>query len=161
MYADVVFPSPLEQTFTYLVPEGMVEDIRVGQRVLVPFGRRRMTGFVVALKDESDVEKVRPIEDILETEPSFTPEILSLARWMSDYYLCSWGEALRACLPAGLVFQTKLVLELTEKATPEAVAELQKRSPLQAEVLRTILERGLRSAGAVARRMRRQGVYQA
>ncbi len=85
MYADVVFPSPLEQTFTYLVPDGMVEDIQVGQRVLVPFGRRRMTGFVVALKEETDVEKVRPIEDILETEPSFNPEILSLARWMSDY----------------------------------------------------------------------------
>ncbi len=161
MYADVVFPSPLEQTFTYLVPEGMAGDIRVGQRVLVPFGRRRMTGFVVALKEETDLEKVRPIEDILETEPSFTPEILDLARWMSNYYLCSWGEALRACLPAGLVFQTKLVLELTGKATPEAVAELEKRSPLQANVLRTILERRLRSAGAVARRMRRQGVYQA
>ena len=161
MYADVVFPSPLEQSFTYLVPEGMAGDIQVGQRVLVPFGRRRLTGFVVGLKEETDVEKVRPIEDILETEPSFTPEILELARWMSEYYLCSWGEALRACLPAGLLSQTRLVLEPTEKATKEAVAELQKRSPLQAKVLAKVLGGGVRTVGMLTRRLGRQGIHQA
>ncbi len=96
---DVALPLPVHSTFTYSV-EGPVPP--VGTRVLVPFRREEKIGWIVKAGSESEVDRVRPILDILEEEPSAPPELMHLAEWIADYYLAPLGMVLKTILPSVL-----------------------------------------------------------
>ncbi|MCH8156283.1 MAG: primosomal protein N' [Nitrospinae bacterium] len=114
-YADVVFNLPLKGAFTYEIPARFNGMVRRGMRVFVPFGRRKLTGYVVALSDRNEKNiTLKPIEDLPDTEPVISEELLSLTRWISEYYHSSWGEAIKAALPAGLDDESLDKLALTE-----------------------------------------------
>jgi primosomal protein N' (replication factor Y) len=110
-YVDVVFPAPPHRILTYSVPEVFQADLRPGHRVLVPLGRRRVVGFAVALLEKTRIPEVKPIEDIMDPDPLFSGELLRLTRWVSEYYLASWGETLRTALPPGLAGTSQLLVE--------------------------------------------------
>lgn len=107
-FVEVALPVPLNRVFTYSVPEEELSAPKLGQRVRVPFGKRRLIGFVVAvhseLPDDLDVDpaKLRPTIEFLDDEPLVTSEILRLTEWTADYYASFWGEMLKAALPAGM-----------------------------------------------------------
>src|SRR6266404_7825834 len=126
MFAEVAVPVYVRQTFTYRLPGDMVSSARVGCRVLVPFGKKFLTGFLVGLHEtlESEVEEVdiKDVEELLDQSPVITPEIMELTRWVSDYYFAPWGECLRAALPAGATSISEQVLSLTASGR-EALAE--------------------------------------
>jgi primosomal protein N' (replication factor Y) len=98
---QVAVPLPLRDGFTYAVPEGLAERVGLGARVRVGFGRRHLVGYVVGFPESAAVPEVREIEGVLDDPPIITPKLLELAGWMSGYYACSLGEALRAVLPTG------------------------------------------------------------
>jgi primosomal protein N' (replication factor Y) (superfamily II helicase) len=100
LLAEIVPLTPVEGTFTYRVQVELAEEVVPGTRVLVPFGRRLVTGVVVRLH-EGDDEGLKDVREVLDSRPAVTPELLRLTAWMADYYVCSWGEALRAALPSG------------------------------------------------------------
>ena len=101
--ADVVFNLPLKDAFTYKIPVHFNGVVKKGMRVLVPFGRRRLTGYVVGLSNHNKKNiPLKAIEEVPDSEPVISKELLSLTRWMADYYHSSWGEAIKAALPAGL-----------------------------------------------------------
>lgn len=99
--ASVAVPVPVRRLFTYRVPPQLGGLVVPGARVRVPFGRRKVEGTVV----EVGVERPGPdivlhdIGDILDSGPLLDPPLLSLTRFVADYYLCSWGEAIEAALP--------------------------------------------------------------
>jgi len=99
-FARVVLPIPVDQPFTYEIPDALAGRVFVGCRVDVPFGKRAMSGIVVALADEADVPRIRPIRELQETYLPAT--LLELARWIASYYGCSIGEAVQAVLPPSL-----------------------------------------------------------
>lgn len=104
-YAEVVVTLPVEGRFHYAVPPHLEGALRPGHRVLVPFGPRRVTGFVVSLTDEVPPgleDKIRPIAERLDPEPLLEPELLRLATFTADYYLATVGEVLRLALPPGV-----------------------------------------------------------
>lgn len=102
MYVAVSLPLPLPLPFTYRVPDELTARALRGCRVLVPFGRRRLTGVVVEDNTEAgDIDDIKTILHVFDDEPSFTDELLDLVRWMADYYVCSSGEVIRAILPSG------------------------------------------------------------
>ncbi len=101
-FADIVFPLAVDQAFTYAVPEALRERARPGMRALAPMRNRIEAGYIVAVSAETTVENVRPLVDLPDAEPVFTPEMLHLCRWIADYYCCAWGEALQSALPAGV-----------------------------------------------------------
>ncbi len=102
-YAEVVFNLPLKDAFTYEIPLHFSGMVKKGMRVLVPFGRRRLTGYVVSLSKHNKKNiPLKPIEEVPDSEPVISKELLSLTRWVADYYHSSWGEAIKAALPAGL-----------------------------------------------------------
>jgi primosomal protein N' (replication factor Y) len=101
-FAEVVIPVPLRRTFTYRIPDSLAGLVRPGRRVTVPFGRRSAQGFVVSLSDSSAFEDLKTIQKVDGQGPLFTEELLALTRWVADYYICSWGEVLKAALPGGL-----------------------------------------------------------
>lgn len=138
-FADVALPVPVDRTFTYAVPESLQPRVRVGMRVVVPVQTRTETGYIVALHDTTELEKVRPIIDLPDEEPAFDPSMLDLCRWMADYYCCSWGEALRCAAPPGAAAATKMRYRLVAERISEGrfterqervVAELYRRGPL-------------------------------
>ena len=122
--AEVVFPLPLEQTFLYQVPEHWESQAEVGSRVLVPLGEKRLTGFIVGLKDEAPKAafKLKEIEEVLDAEPVFSPRILSFTRALSEHYFSSWGEVLQSSLPPSFILRTQARFALSE-AGKEALSK--------------------------------------
>ena len=100
----IAVPSPLRRLFDYLPPAGPHEPLRPGTRVRVPFGKRELTGLVVAAADSSAVPaaQLRPIAAVLDPEPAVPEELLTLTLWAAEYYQCPVGEAVAAILPAPL-----------------------------------------------------------
>ncbi len=84
--------------FTFGVPQALQTRITAGTPVRVPFGRRTAVGFVVKLTDQA-ARRVRPIAGVEERLPPLPADLLSLAWWMAEHYVCSVGEAIGAMLP--------------------------------------------------------------
>lgn len=100
-YVQVAFNLPLPGSFTYTAPDEGSCD--VGSRVIAPFGRRSLSGFVVASDSPrpQGVATIKPITRVVDHEPLFDAEYLSLAEWMARMYFSSLGESLAAMLPGG------------------------------------------------------------
>ena len=123
-YAEVCVNAPFagHQTFTYHIPEGLT--VQTGQVVRVPFGERILQGVVFALSQISGVEETR---DILATDEVYlAPYQLELAKWLSDYYLCSLFEATALMLPPAFVRSTVVYLRATEKKSDGISADEEK-----------------------------------
>lgn len=104
-YADVILPVPLNQLFTYLIPETLQNSVQEGSRVYVPFGKgRRLTGITVRTHCvKPDAHTVKEIMGVLDQDgPSVLPPQLKLMEWMADYCMCSPGDVMKAALPSGL-----------------------------------------------------------
>src|SRR5688500_17805720 len=100
MLVEVALPLPLPRTFTYRVPGGSALP---GTRVRVAFGPRKLMGWIVAqTSGTTEIAKIKDVDALLETQPSVTPDVLELCRWVSDYYVLPLGHVLRAALPAVL-----------------------------------------------------------
>ena len=98
MLVEVALPLPIPRTFTYEV-DGSPEP---GTRVLVPFGRRTLIGWVAGATDAVDSAHIKPVTRVLDAAPSVPAELLELCRWTADYYLAPLGLVLRSALPATL-----------------------------------------------------------
>jgi primosomal protein N' (replication factor Y) len=98
MYADVAVCLPLSRTFVYRLSE----PIEVGCRVVVPFRKREVEGFVVALQDVTPKVEALTVKEIIDKTPLLRPEIFKLCRWISEYYVSPLGEVLKGALPPGI-----------------------------------------------------------
>lgn len=90
----------IANSYTYLVPEKF-SFLKVGARVIVPFGHRKMEGFVVSLAPavENAEQPLKEIIDVIDTQPYFTDKVMQTAFFIAEFYLCSLGEALRLFIP--------------------------------------------------------------
>lgn len=152
-YAKVALPLPMATLFTYEIPDDLAPEIFVGRRVEVPFGRRTMSGFVVGLSGERDVERTKPIKAVAETY--LAPPLLELSRWLSSYYGCSLGEAAQAVLPSSLRRSTRkgklegtVSLKLDSCGGIEAVRDQLKGARRQLSLVEHLVDAG---GGADAR----------
>jgi primosomal protein N' (replication factor Y) len=101
----VAIDTPLRRVFDYRLPPGISADaVRPGQRLWVPFGRRRVVGIVVEIRDTSSVpaNKLRSAFEIIDSEPTFDAQMLELLTWSADYYRHPIGEVFAAALPVPL-----------------------------------------------------------
>lgn len=123
MFVEVAFTLPFNQTFTYKWPEEYVEDA-IGYRVLVPFQKRLLTGYVLEQSETSKHETVKNVQDVLDEIPVLTKELISLIRFVSDRYGVTLGEAVQTVVPAGLLQQTKKKIIASDKVgSPEDLQE--------------------------------------
>ncbi len=103
----------IDKPYSYHIPEGM--KVLPGMRVMVPFGRsNRKSEGVVLTVEEGVSEKLKFIERTLDDTPMLSDTMLHLAAFMRERYFCTFFDAIRAMLPAGLWFQTKDTYTLTE-----------------------------------------------
>lgn len=164
LLADIALPVPVDQVFTYLIPPEMSSLVQKGVRVLVPFGRKHLTGVVVGLPQTTTVKGLRPIKDILDSRPAFSHEMLKLTRWIADYYLVPWGESLRVATPQGLASQSKAVVRIADGMGPQVaggakqqkkILQLLEGGPLTVTVLQK--KAGGSAIRSILRDMERKG----
>ncbi len=150
LFAQVILPLPLGETFTYSVPESLRTNVIVGMRVLVPFGNKHLyTGLI------SDISPVAPPPGIPLKEIMMcldngaivrTPQI-RFWQWIADYYLCSIGEVFKAALPSGLKIESETRVDINTEASQEAFEDLSER---ELSVLSYLKEEGSTAVRSIA-----------
>ncbi|MGG4488877.1 primosomal protein N' [Metabacillus idriensis] len=104
-FASVIVDVKAMQTdraFDYLIPDKWTGFIKAGMRVIVPFGPRKVQGFVIGLKNESEFDKVKPISEVMDITPALTNELLDIGHWLTQTTLCFKISAFGAMLPAAM-----------------------------------------------------------
>jgi primosomal protein N' (replication factor Y) len=127
----VAVDAPLRRIFDYRVPAGSATEVRPGQRVWVPFGRRRTVGVIVEVRAESDLppDKLKAAYAVIDVDPVLDPVLLDLLRWAADYYRHAPGEVIAAALPVALRSGTDAVAT-SERWTLSAAARTGTLEPL-------------------------------
>src|SRR5581483_1496301 len=99
MYAEVAVCLPLVRTFVYKLND----SVEPGCRVVVPFRKRDIEGFILRLRDDAprDVE-VHEVRSVVDPGPLLRPDVFELCRWIANYYVSPIGEVLKAALPPGI-----------------------------------------------------------
>ena len=122
--ANIILPFPLNDTYTYYVPQAMEEHICVGQRVIVSFGAKRFfTGIVYSLGEASNVADLKPIAEIIDNKPIVSQNQLLYWRRLADYYICSLGDIMRLALPSALRLQSDTTVIINEEITPDDLSD--------------------------------------
>lgn len=113
-FVDVILPVAVPNLYTYRVPFDWNDEVEVGKRVIVQFGKKKLYSSIIALVHEQapTVYQAKYIEAILDDYPVVIQSQLNLWNWISKYYMCTIGEVMNAALPAGLklVSETKVLL---------------------------------------------------
>ena len=117
-FVNVVLPLAISKAYTYRVPQNLVNNIAIGKRVVVQFGRNRVyTAIIFSISDKAPIAyEAKYILDVLDEFPIVTAQQLALWEWMSAYYLCTLGEVMQAALPSAL----KLASETKVTLNPDA-----------------------------------------
>ncbi len=127
LYAQVIVPRPLDASFTYRVPEELVSKAGIGYRAIVPFGNRRfVTGIIESLSPvkPNNVANIKDIDSILDDSPVIVHPQLKLWHWISDYYMCTAGDVMKAAMPGGLKVESETIVELADDLDPDLFTAL-------------------------------------
>ena len=125
--------APVKETFTYSVPEGLRNVIKPGYRVSVPLGSRIVTGYVLALTEDSGGHKLKNLLKLLDQTPLFHPSIVIFFEWISNYYMYPIGEMIQSVLPGGINVKKQNIPRLTELGS-----EMLKENRCSAEELKIL-----------------------
>ena len=164
-YAEVSVNSPVAQrrTFSYAIPSGLMVD--VGQAVWVPFGEKVLQGIVLELSPHPAVEETREIIGAIEPERVLSPVHVSLARWISEYYLSPLFDAVALMLPPGFERKAITFIDATGREPDRSSLTSEQRRVLdlvleQGKVELKKLEKllGKRKASSVVSQMVKQGL---
>ncbi|MDR4946331.1 primosomal protein N' [Neobacillus cucumis] len=120
--ASVIVDVPTKQTdraFDYIIPDQWKGTIQPGMRVIVPFGPRHIQGFVVGLKSESNVNKLREIIEPMDLKPVLNDELLELGNWLTEKTLCFKIFAYQVMLPAALKAKYEKKVRLAKRGTAQ------------------------------------------
>lgn len=169
-YANVAFPLSVDQVFTYGVPPQLDTVLQPGVRVLAPFRRTKQEGVVVERVNETDLAPnlIKNVSEYLDEKPMFSPDMLTLTKWMADYYVCSWGVALYSAVPAAVRTQKRERVRLRPefsgslgKVQKEVVALLEAEGELSLNQLARRMGLSSQDVRSRVRRLREKGVVEA
>ncbi|NME04786.1 primosomal protein N' [Psychrobacillus sp. BL-248-WT-3] len=112
---------PIDRPFDYVVPEHLEDLVERGSRVHVPFGNRKVQGFITNIKGETDIDrtKLKEVLSIIDVEPVITEELLELSKWMTKKTLCYEIDALQVMLPAALRASYKKNIKIVDSTQLE------------------------------------------
>ena len=154
LYCDVSLPVPLDQPFTYSLPDTLRHRVRVGSRLIVPFGTRKLTGVILRCHDEPPPVATRDALRLIDSEPVLSAELMALGRWIAGYYCSPLGDVLRGMLPLSSEIRRGKVWTLTDSGRDAARQLLLDSSPDDPvlQILRMLEKRPL-SASYLAKTM--------
>jgi primosomal protein N' (replication factor Y) len=155
MYIEVILPVPLAGTYTYFVPPELEAQIVSGSLVWVSFGKNnRYSGIVYRIRDTppENRQNIKPVLAVESAQSILQGPQLRFWEWLSDYYLCNWGEIFKAVVPAGFhTERTQAYFQKTEPFVRLAPAyasldlineafELVKKAPKQEHLLSSFIQ---------------------
>ena len=154
LYCDVSLPVPLDQPFTYSLPDTLRHRVRVGSRLIVPFGTRKLTGVILRCHDDPPGVPTRDALRLVDSEPVLSAELLALGRWIAGYYCSPLGDVLRGMLPLSSEIRRGKIWTLTDSGRDAARQLLLDSSPDDPvlQILRMLEKRPL-SASYLAKTM--------
>jgi primosomal protein N' (replication factor Y) len=117
LFVEVILPLAIAINYTYRVPYEMNDEVAVGKRVVVQFGKSKMyTAIVARITDQAPAKyEAKYMMDILDTVPIVNPQQLQFWAWLADYYLCNIGEVMNAALPSALKLASETKIELNKE----------------------------------------------
>ena len=135
-FAEVVFNNSLDHPFSYKIPSEIVDIIKPGVRVLAPLGNQVLTGVVVDIKSKVPFDNLKEITDILDDKPLLSSEILKLTKWISEYYMSSWGQSVTLALPKGIDESAKRRLYINENYDDSEIQLTERQNELKELIFR-------------------------
>lgn len=149
-YAEIILPLPLDSTFTYAIPAEMESAVKVGYRVIVPFGRKKYyTGIVRSLTTQApEGFEIKDIAVVLDGYPIVRHPQLKLWEWVAEYYMCAVGDVYKAAVPSGLKVESETFVELNPDYEPDEDARPDDREAL---VISLLGEKKTLAVSAIAR----------
>ena len=143
--ARVVFSEAPHGPFDYRIPDELADEVQVGMRLKVPLGKsnREILAYCIAIEMVArPPEALKPVTQVVDSEPLCTPRVLELLQWMSRYYLAPLGQVFEAAIPAGVrsAAGTRQRTVLYPTALAQDEAAINNLSPKQQNVLRRLIE---------------------
>lgn len=108
----------IDKLYDYSIPEPLIPAVKVGCRVLVPFGRgnKKVEGMVLVLRPEAySAQRLKPVTEVLDEEPVLDATQIKLGIWLREHLYCTFFDCLRLMLPSGLWFQRKETYTLVQQ----------------------------------------------
>jgi len=141
-FADIILPLAVKGTFTYLIPEEMTGKVFPGSRVLVQFGKKKLySGIIFRIHNDSpSAINIRTVISVLDPFPLVNEIQLKFWLWISEYYLCSIGEVMKAALPSDLCLEGVTEVPVIEKYKPREVTFVKLASEFSGNELNIILD---------------------
>lgn len=115
-YVDVILPVPINESFTYATRQD--DKVSVGERVIVPFGKKKIyTGIVWRIKDSipEDVTNIKEIYSVVDSTPIIYTHQHKFWEWMASYYLCPLGDIYKAAIPSGMKLESETYVTLSSE----------------------------------------------
>ena len=132
---EVAAALPVYQTFTYSLPDDLIGLATPGMRVLVPFGRRRVTGYVLGFHRPPQQIEIKSVLDLLDDTTLFPETMVPFFRWIADYYIHPIGEVIKCALPGGLNSYDFATMSITDAGRR---ALQTKTSEIEAQILKLV-----------------------
>jgi primosomal protein N' (replication factor Y) len=162
MFCQVVFPLPFRNAFTYSIPPEFNGLVNVGVRVVVPFGKRTLTGFVIGLSETTDIkEKIKNVKDVLDSNAIFDETSLKFYEWISEYYLSSLGEALKNSVPYGSDVESKKKIVADKEFCAQLLAKEKKQTSIKARILSVLSERDVINISQLQKEIKNKNIHSA
>ncbi len=136
---EVAVALPVHHTFTYSVPSFLSPFVAAGKRVLVPFGQRRVTGYIMGPAAETEPAEIKHILDVLDQDSLFPASMIPFYHWIGDYYKHPIGDVIKNALPGGLTLYDYAAVSIT--AEGQTAIRQKSLTSLQRSVL-ALLESG-------------------
>ncbi len=152
-FIDVILPIPLRQAFTYHVNKDEAAFLKPGMRVAVPFGRSKVyTALVYQVhQSEPNSYETKSIDQILDESPIVPAVQWKHWEWIAEYYMCTFGEVMRAALPSAYLLESETIITLKKDVLLDESSlgddeflvfeALQHQSSLHINDIRNILDR--------------------
>ncbi|PCH69532.1 MAG: primosomal protein N' [Bacteroidetes bacterium] len=136
-FVDVILPLPLSQTYTYRVPVEFQDDVAIGKRVEVQFGKKKIYSAIIKeIKYVSpELYEAKNLISVLDEAPIVYEQHIQLWQWIAEYYMCTLGEVMNVALPAGLKLSSETSIMLHPEFDLENT-ELSEKEYLIIEALR-------------------------
>lgn len=115
-FVDVILPLALPKTYTYSIPSNLAGEIKVGMRVVVSFGKKKLYAALVYRVHQQAPEnyQTKDILQLIDEAPIVLPTQLKFWEWIADYYMCTLGEVMKAALPSALKMESDTYIGRTE-----------------------------------------------
>jgi primosomal protein N' (replication factor Y) len=167
MYVNVALNIPADKLFTYEVPQTLRHEVQIGKRVFVPFGRRKRTGFIVAINVPCNLPTIKSVMEILDDEALFGNADLDFYQWIATYFMYPLGKTLAELIPAGSEKKDFLWITpmdfpggISVSPTQEKLLTLLQQYPQGISLHNLAEESGLKNISAIVQNLHLSGLLQ-